>query len=158
MSVKNGRKSGKPVLELRPFTEEQAREMCTWHYPGLYAQYDCPDWDIVCRQGWAVACEQERAKQFRSICEDGCFIGFLRIRPDGCIGVGLAPAFCGGGRGAAVMALAKAWAASRPLWLAVRPFNQRAIRCYARAGFRTTGRYRAKTPGGLVEMLRMEWP
>lgn len=46
----------------------------------------------------------------------------------------------------------------KPLVLAVRTWNLRAIRCYQKAGFRAEGGpYEAVTPCGRGEFIRMVW-
>ena len=147
-----------PALTARPFSEEDGRAVCSWRYPPPYDVYDLPPWEAACACGFGVADAEKRA-QFSAVCLEGALAGFFRLRPeDGgvTLGLGLAPALCGQGLGAKLLALCVDAAAARfpgePLRLEVRAFNARAVRCYRAAGFREVGRF---SRGG-DEFVRME--
>lgn len=146
----------KPVLEARPFTEEHAKALCTWRYPGPYAAYDFPDWERVRAQNWAVAVQEKREREFCAVYEGRRYVGFFRLMPDGRVSLGLAPDYCGGGRGRALMELIKTRCTRRPLRLEVRTFNDRARHCYEHAGFRVVGIVTRDSGMGPCEMYEME--
>lgn len=128
------------MLTVRPFTGAHAKALCAWRYPAPYAAYDAPAWETVCAQGWGISVPVRRQQEFYAVYEGEAFAGFFRAMPDGRLGLGLAPDFCGGGRGAQLMALIKETVPQRPLTLEVRSWNKRALHCYERAGFRVTAR------------------
>lgn len=150
-------------LTLDAFLARDAREVCTWRYPAPYDIYNEPDWDEVVRRGWEIADAEARREEFLSLKADGVLAGFVHLnRQEDCVmlGVGLRPDLCGQGLGAQVMALACAEAAKRcpgvPLRLEVRTFNDRARKCYEKAGFRMVSCYVRQTPLGDGEFFLME--
>lgn len=146
-------------LNIGPLSLEQAKMICGWRYDGEYSIYNCPDWETIEKQGWAIADDNEREDQYRSVLNgQGELIGFFRLtQSDGGmnIGLGLDPLKCGKGLGPEVMRLIVKYAGEhypgKELWLDVREFNIRAIRCYEKAGFKETGRaYKETHMGGDV--------
>lgn len=154
-------------LYCRTLSEPDAQEVCTWRYPAPYDVYNCPEWTIVNAQGWAIADPQRRAAEFFAVsasCGNPELLGFFRLQP--CrgftmIGLGLRPDVCGQGFGNALMTLiirtAQKQCDALPLRLQVRTFNQRAIRCYAQAGFRTMTIFEKDTPSGRGQFQEMEF-
>lgn len=150
-------------LSLDAFMARDAREVCSWRYPAPYDIYNEPDWDEVVRLGWEMADPAARREEFRSLKADGVLAGFVHLhRQADCVmlGMGLRPDLCGLGLGAHAMALALAEAARRypgvPLRLEVRTFNDRARKCYEKAGFSAVDRYTRATPLGEGEFFLME--
>lgn len=151
-------------LTVLPFTEQEAAAMCSWHYPAPYDVYDCPDWETVQLQNWAMTRAELRQKEFHAVYAQGEFVGFFRIRQQEqsiLIGLGLRPDCCGKGMGKQLLALvlniAQTCFPSLSLQMEVRSFNQRAIRCYEQAGFRVVRKYSRETAAGMTEFLRMEY-
>lgn len=150
-------------LSLDAFLARDAREVCTWRYPPPYNIYNEPEWDEVVRLGWELTDARTRRAEFLALRADGRLAGFLHLKQqDDCVmlGVGLRPDLCGLGLGAQAMALADAEAGKRycglSLRLEVRTFNDRARKCYEKAGFRTVDRYTRRTPLGHGEFFLME--
>lgn len=77
------------------------------------------------------------------------------------IGVGLKPSLCGQGLGNILMEMLKQQCRelypSKKIALEVRCFNERAINCYKRAGFKVKEIYKKDTPIGYGEFIRMEF-
>jgi [ribosomal protein S18]-alanine N-acetyltransferase len=145
-------------LKIEPLSLEQAKIAFGWRYEGEYSVYNCPDWETLVKQGWAVTDDKKREDQYRSILnKQNELIGFFRLTPNGNvnIGLGLDPVKCGKGLGSDVMRLIVKCAEERypgkELVLDVREFNIRAFRCYEKAGFKETERaYKETHMGGDV--------
>ena len=78
------------------------------------------------------------------------------------IGIGVRPDLCGQGYGQQMMKLAQTISQTlypgKPLYLEVRSWNRRAIRCYEKAGFVAQGEpFVQRTPIGEGEFIRMVW-
>ncbi len=142
---------------LVPFTESMAKEVCTWHYEGVYAVYDLADWDVIVQNCWSLADEEDREAYFLGFEELGNLIGFGRIQPEGdhvTLGIGLRPDYCGKGFGVRYMKELLQEAIRRypdkQITLEVRHFNKRAIRCYEKVGFVSVQKYMKETLHGFI--------
>lgn len=131
-----------PMLSIGELSESQARQICSWKYSNEYAVYNCPPWDTMISQGWGLADENKRKKEFKSVNLNGEFIGFFRLhfREDKLyLGLGLIPDCCGEGYGRELIEMIKTYAnkhfPQNDLYLVVRDFNTRAIKTYQKAGF-----------------------
>lgn len=138
-----------------PLTEAEAREVCTWRYPAPYEVYDYADWETVAAAGWHISLPDRREAEYVGFTGGNLLQAYGRItamEDYALLGIGLRPANCGQGMGAAVMLRLTALAAQRhpalqPA-LEVRTFNIRAVRCYERCGFRILRRYVRNTHKG----------
>lgn len=152
-------------LILANFTENYAKQICNWKYDNDYSIYDFPEWSKIVKQNWAIAIETKRQNQFVAVINElGDLCGYIRfIKDNECvlIGLGLKPSLCGQGLGDNFMALLKNECKRRyddaKIVLEVRSFNQRAIRCYKKAGFKITDTYIKDTLIGSSEFIKMEW-
>lgn len=152
-------------LRLAEFTEEHAREICDWKYDGEYSVYNYPKWEKVTIDKWAVAIEEKRKSEFAAVIDDCSHLcGYIRLVNKNeyiLIGIGLKPSLCGRGLGNTLMELVKTQCRklypNKNIVLEVRSFNERAIRCYKRAGFKITDTYIKDTPIGTGEFFRMEF-
>lgn len=150
-------------MELRNFTEENARELCTWKYENEYSIYNFPRWDIVKEQNWGTADEEKRKYEFAAVYDGKQYIGFIRFVKDNdfyLVGLGLKPSYCGRGYGESLMDLIKFSAQKKKikrLRLEVRSFNKRAICCYEKAGFSIIGKVNKDTLIGNSDFYVMEW-
>lgn len=150
-------------LHIAPLTNPDAHDVCTWRYEGIYAVYNFPDWDTTVAQGWGIADEETRRREFYSLRNaQEALVGFFRLHEqEDCLllSLGLKPEYCGRGMGEAAMALiiaeAKRKAPDKRLELEVRAFNQRAIACYKRCGFAAVEQYDKQTPMGGEPFIRM---
>lgn len=148
---------------LSEFSEQDARAVCGWRYEAPYDLYNLPEWAIVQREKWGMADREKRQREFCALRKGGELAGYFRLmeRPGGVeIGLGLSPEFCGKGYGAWLMALilreANARYPGKAAYLRVRTFNERAIKCYQRAGFEIKERVWQRTNEGADEFLLME--
>lgn len=152
------------TLHSAPLTEPDAHNVCTWRYEDEYAVYNIPGWDSVVVQGWGIADNAIRRREFYSLRDeqDAALVGFFRLHEQEdflLLNLGLAPEYCGRGIGKAAMALiigeAHRKAPGKRLELEVRAFNKRAIACYERCGFVVTATYFKETPVGGDTFIRM---
>ena len=105
----------------------------------------------------------EKEKNFYVWRENGHLIGYVNLleKPDGIfIGIGIQPTLCGQhyGRGLLTEAvrLAQELYPGKTLYLEVRTWNQRAVRCYEHVGFVLDGApYTQTTGAGTGKFYRM---
>jgi ribosomal protein S18 acetylase RimI-like enzyme len=147
-------------------TERFAKEVCGWKYDGPYSVYNYPGWETCKANKWDIA-NKGKLKRYRALItqENGqdVLCGFLRfMKGSGTVtlGLGLRPDLCGKGHGSELMRIAlgeynRAFP-GRTLELYVRPFNERAIKCYERSGFAVTGRCTMNTKAGETDFVRMK--
>lgn len=116
------------------------------------------------RNHWALADKAKREAEFLSVRLAGELIGYGRIfRHEGktFIGVGLKPSWCGRGYGAPVMTELVRECRKRypgdPVALEVRSFNERALKCYQKAGFVVKASYHKETLIGGDDFYYMEY-
>ena len=151
------------ALRFDPMTEADARAILAWRYDGPYAVYNCPPNEVED----AVRAWLDPANGCYAVREtSGDLVGYCCFGPDARVpggdyaddsaldvGLGLRPELTGKGLGLsfvqAVVAFAVEHLHRSYLRLTVAAFNQRAIRVYERAGFRTTHTFtRTPTPPG----------
>ena len=102
-----------------------------------------PPYDEQKEQGRGLANPQNH---FVSFYDGGTLVGFINLLEEETavfFGIGVAPAHFGRGYGQQLAKAACALSAKlypeKPLYLEVRTWNVRAVRCYEKAGFRITG-------------------
>ena len=157
----------------RPLTEDDARVMTAWRYPGPYAFYDLDAADLA-------EVLAELPDYLAAADEIGNLAGFFSSGPGAQvpgghraglyppdaldIGLGLRPDLVGRGLGPAFVAAGLAHLRdnlSPPperFRLSVATFTARAIRAYARAGFRSGPRFLSPVRGVETEFLLMLTP
>lgn len=156
-------------MKLTPMSETQARAICTWSYTPPYNIYDMGPWDLVIERGWTIGDPEVRAREMLAVVDDeDLLLAYVRLSEDQgrwMLGIGLHPQQCGRGLGLAATALAvrehQERAPGASLWLEVRDWNLRAIRCYEKAGFEvvdTVERVTGIGPGTFVVMRRVPPP
>lgn len=133
-------------MENHIITEEEMRKVCAWRYEGKYGIYDLPSYEIMCKRQMGF-CKSGAREHYRAYCQDGEIIGFTNIleeKTEVFIGIGVKPDKCGQGYGRQILLeayrLSKSLYPGKPLYLQVRTWNQRAVNCYKRAGFRIDGK------------------
>ena len=152
-------------LMLVDFTEVYAKEICEWKYDGEYSIYNYPKWNKISNEKWGITIEEKRKSEFNAVIDEyNCLCGYIRLLNKNeyiLIGIGLKPSLCGQGLGNALMEIVKRQCKkiypNKKIVLQVRSFNERAIKCYKRAGFNVVDTYKKDTPMGYGEFVRMEF-
>ena len=137
------------MLTYHRTTEEEKYLICNWRYEGEYAVYNTPPYN-----------EQRRARRgfadpkncFYSFYDGETLVGYMNLveEADGVFfGTGVNPARCNQGYGQEIgrtaLAVSRERYPGKPVYLEVRTWNRRAIRCYEKAGFRIDGAPVART-------------
>ena len=152
-------------LRLENLTETRAKQICSWKYSDEYSIYNYPEWDKILNERWGITVEEERKNEFNAIVDDyNNLCGYIRLLDKNehvLIGVGLDPSLCGQGLGNIIMEIVKQQCkkkyASKKIILEVRSFNERAIKCYKKAGFNIVDIYKKDSPIGSGEFIKMEF-
>lgn len=128
-------------MVMHPLTDAHKREICAWRYEGEYAVYNQPSYEEMATRG-AGFMNAAREKNFHGFSVGDRLVGFVNIHEElreVFIGVGVHPDFCNQGYGRRILDAAADYVRrhfpGKPLYLEVRTWNERAIRCYQRAGF-----------------------
>lgn len=146
-------------------TEERAKQLCTWKYEGEYSVYNF-SWETAVEQNWSLAIPELRASDFRAVLsEQREFIGFFRMTKHEQgkieIGLGLRPENCGHGIGKDFVRLITQHTLQQypdhQVYMEVRTFNVRAVKCYEACGYKTVLKHRKETPWGSNEYFLMEY-
>jgi len=129
------------MLIHHPLTESHKQAICSWQYEGEYAVYNLPPYETM-KAKQSGFMNPTRAENYLGWSEDGELIAYTNFseKPDGIyLGIGVRPDKCGQGYGQkitqAAARLAEESFPDKPVCLEVRIWNERAIRCYRRAGF-----------------------
>lgn len=132
-------------LSFRYLTDQDKRQICSWKYKGDYSIYDLPSYEEMKERQMAFL-NPARQKNFLAFLDGDVLVGFVNIMEENTevfIGIGVNPTLCGKQYGRRM--LQKAYDISRnrypnkPLYLEVRTWNTRAVRCYENAGFQIDG-------------------
>lgn len=155
---------------LSALTEQNAREICSWRYPGEYSVYNFSDWETVMENGWDLSIKEKREAEYVAVLQTdelnlkAVLIAYGRISTihnTTYIGIGLKPECCGLGLGAGIMnlllATAKEKMPNQIIAVEVREFNKRALACYKKIGFSEKDRYRKKTLMGEDAFIYLEY-
>lgn len=141
-------------MEHHTMTLAEAAAIAKWEYPGDYALYNEPDFSQLTPQ---------QLSHYLSFCLLGELVGFVNLleEPDAIFfGIGICPQACSQGLGTAItreaVAIAKQRWPKKPLYLEVRTWNKRAVRCYEKAGFTITKTFQMTTHLGPGSFYRME--
>lgn len=131
------------MLTYHKTTEEEKYLIADWRYCGDYVIYNNQPYE-----------EQKKSKSgfanpknnFYSFYEKTALIGFVNLREEKTevfFGIGVNPDACNKGYGQQMIQIAceisKSLFGEKPLYLEVRTWNKRAIRCYEKAGFHIEG-------------------
>lgn len=149
-------------MEVGPLTEEEQRAICGWQYPGDYAVYDLPSWEEMQRRRIGFA-NPDRVQSYHGFREAGVLVGFVNLlegKDEVFLGIGVEPSRCGQHYGRRILrqavGMAKQLYPGKPLYLEVRTWNRRAVRCYEQAGFRVEGKaFQQTTLAGIGIFYRM---
>lgn len=143
-------------------TDADKRAICAWHYDGEYSIYDLPSYEEMKAMKMGFL-NPEREGNFLVFLDGEETVGFVNIAQEErevFIGIGAAPHLCGRGYGQRMLReayrISKERYPEKPLYLEVRSWNTRAIRCYEKSGFRIDGEpFEEKTYIGTGTFYRM---
>ena len=148
------------MLVYHKTTQQEKYAISEWKYGGEYAVYDLPPYEeqIKTHSGFA-----NPKNNFYSFTDGDDLIGYINLteRETGVfLGIGVNPAFCDRGHGQkickAACELSRRSYPGKQIYIEVRTWNIRAVRCYEKAGFRTVGEpVRKNTPAGEGLFYRM---
>ena len=127
------------MLTHHAMTEDEKYVIADWRYSGDYALYNTRPYEEDRKKGVGFA--QPGFIGF-SFYDRDALIGFTCLYEEDreiMIGIGVAPEYCGRGYGREMLettcGLSETMFPGKPLYLEVRTWNARAVRCYEKAGF-----------------------
>ena len=133
----------KSMLACQPTTEEEKILITEWKYEGEYSVYNAEPYEEQKKKGFGFANPQNH---FYSFYDEKKLIGFINLyeeKTEVFFGIGVKPEECGKGYGSQMTETAckisRRLFPGKPLYLEVRTWNQRAVRCYEKAGFHIAG-------------------
>ena len=133
----------KSMLACHPTTEEEKILITEWKYAGEYSVYNAEPYEEQKKRGFGFANPQNH---FYSFYDEKKLIGFINLyeeKTEVFFGIGVKPEECGKGYGSQMTETAckisRRLFPGKPLYLEVRTWNQRAVRCYEKAGFHIAG-------------------
>lgn len=131
------------MLACHPTTEEEKILITEWKYEGEYSVYNAEPYEEQKKKGFGFANPQNH---FYSFYDEKKLIGFINLyeeKTEVFFGIGVKPEECGKGYGSQMTETAckisRRIFPGKPLYLEVRTWNQRAVRCYEKAGFHIAG-------------------
>jgi len=132
-------------LSYRFLTEEEKRQICDWKYTGACEIYNLPAYEEMKAQRMAFM-DPKKEKNFLAFLDGTTLVGFVNIlekETEVFIGIGVDPDLCGRRYGRRMLGqayeISKERYPHKPLYLEVRTWNTRAVKCYEKAGFRIDG-------------------
>lgn len=127
------------MLEYHKTTESEKYMICRWKYDGEYSVYNCPPYEqqLQRRKGFA-----NPENNIYSYYDGAMLVGFTNLVEENdevFFGIGVNPRLCGMGYGQRIAKMACELSHElyprKPIYLEVRTWNLRAIKCYEKAGF-----------------------
>jgi len=147
-------------IEVRPFTENDAINVCDWIYNNSLEIYNLPSWNEAISKNYSFTKEDVRNKEFLSFYIKDQLMGYGRLiikNKEVVLGIGMKPDLCGQGLGTKAFQLLIAEAKKRygdcGQTLLVRKFNKRAIRCYQNCGFIVLKEVKIMTRQGIDDIF-----
>ena len=148
------------MLQAHEITEAEKYAVSDWHYTDEYAIYNLPPYAEIKGTGRGL---DRKGSHFISFSNESKLVGYVNLVEEPCavfIGIGVAPDCCGQGYGREMLAdacrISRAMFPGKTLYLEVRAWNERAIRCYQAAGFHIDGAaFTQTTPIGAGSFYRM---
>jgi len=143
-------------------TDAEKREICAWKYSDDYAVYNLPSYEVM-KEKQIGFFNPAREQNYRAFYDEDCLIGFVNIKEEETeifIGIGVKPELCSKGYGKRILqetyVISKELYPNKRLYLEVRTWNERAIHCYLKAGFKIVGEpFEQKTGTGVGTFYRM---
>ena len=150
------------TLQNHILTDAEKRGICSWTYPGEYVVYNLPSCEVM-KEKQIGFFNPEHEQNYRAFCDGDCLVGFVNIKEEELevfIGIGVKPELCSKGYGQRILhetyQISKELYPDKPLYLEVRTWNERAIRCYQKVGFEIVGEpFKQRTGSGLGTFYRM---
>ncbi len=149
------------MLEYHKTTESEKKIISCWKYDGDYAIYNNIPYEeqISNRSGFG-----NPFNNYYSFYDGISLVGYINLREKGSevtLGVGVHPYMCSKGYGQTIVKIAcelsKSLFPDNPVYMEVRTWNARAIRCYEKSGFHVEGEpYDKVTPIGKGLFYRMQ--
>ena len=140
-------------LSYRNLSEKDKQQICVWQYDGMYAIYNLPSYEEMQAQQMGFM-NPKSEKNYLAFLDGDVLVGFVNIlaeKTEVFIGIGVNPDLCNKHYGRRMLMLAaeisKKRYPNKPLYLEVRTWNTRAIKCYEKAGFQIDGEPYALTTG-----------
>ena len=131
------------MLTCHQTMEEEKYFITEWKYPGDYSVYNAEPYELQKKKGFGFANPQNHLYSFY---DEKTLIGFVNLYEEETevfFGIGVKPDECGKGYGRQMTEIACGISRSvfpgKPLYLEVRTWNSRAVRCYEKAGFHIVG-------------------
>lgn len=132
-------------LSYRHLTEEDKRQICAWKYHGEYEIYNLPTYEEMRIQQTGFM-NPEKEKNFLAFLDHDVLVGFVNILEEETevfIGISVNPDHCDKHYGRRMLKhayeISKTRYPDKPLYLEVRTWNIRAVKCYEKAGFQIEG-------------------
>ena len=146
----------------RSLTEDDKQRICCWRYDDEYAIYDLPSYDVMSERKIGFL-DPKNEKNYFAFLDGDALVGFVKLQEKDTevfVGVGVDPALCGRHYGRGILEeayrISKQLYPEKPLYLEVRTWNTRAVKCYESAGFCVDGEpYELTTPVGKGSFYRM---
>lgn len=143
-------------------SQEAKCEICGWQYSGEYALYNLPSYEKMKSKKIGFM-NPKTESNYYGFWDEDVLVGFVNIleeKTEVFIGIGVKPDLCGKHYGQQMLKIAydisKRLYPNKPLYLEVRKWNTRAIKCYEQAGFRVEGEdYELTTGIGIGTFFRM---
>lgn len=149
-------------LVYRNLSEDAKRQICAWKYGGEYDLYNLPSYEeMQVRQIGFM--NPQREKNYYGFWDESILVGFVNIleeKEEVFIGIGVNPDLCNKHYGQRMLLItyeiSKKLYPDKPLYMEVRTWNIRAVKCYQKAGFRIDGQaYELTTGIGTGTFYRM---
>ncbi len=122
-------------------TEKAAKQICGWQYEPPYTVYNYLNYEDAVKTQAAIA-KAENAENYICFWDDNTLVAYTSVMLKGdkvFIGIGISPRFCSQGSGAwflneTILKAQKRYP-DKQIWVQVRSWNERAIKCYLKSGF-----------------------
>ncbi len=149
------------MLEYHATTEIEKRLISSWKYDGDYAIYNNASYEEQLSKHSGFG---NPSNNYYSFYDGASLVGYINLIKKGTevlLGVGVHPNMCNKGYGQEIVKVAcelsKSLFPDNPVYMEVRTWNARAIRCYEKSGFHVDGEpYDKVTPIGKGLFYRMQ--
>lgn len=131
------------MLEWHKTTEDEKYRICAWKYDGEYAIYNNPPYEEQIKKHRGFANPKNNFYSFSDGKELIGYINLVEEETEVFFGIGINPSLCNRGYGQRISRsaceLSRQLYPGKPIYLEVRTWNTRAVRCYEKAGFHIVG-------------------